>query len=81
MREFVELAKYVSGAKTQLNFGAVPYRDDEAMLCVADTNRLRSLGWRPKVSLTEGLTNLFASLRCSEAPPFSQTAISSDNQS
>lgn len=81
MREFVKLAKYVSGAKTQLNFGAVPYRADEAMLCVADTTRLRSLGWRPKVSLTEGLMNLFASLRRSEGPPFSQPAISDDNQS
>lgn len=56
MRSFVELAKQITGASTMLDFGAVPYRFNEAMLCVADTGRLRDLGWRQEVSLIDGLT-------------------------
>jgi nucleoside-diphosphate-sugar epimerase len=58
MRRFVELTKEVSGAQTVLDFGAVPYRANEAMLCVANTKRLRSLGWYPTVSLADGLRRL-----------------------
>ncbi len=60
LRSFVELAKRVSGATTYLDFGAFPYRAHEAMLYVADTGRLRRLGWRPRVSLEEGLSRLAA---------------------
>lgn len=60
MRSFVELAKQLAGASTTLEFGAVPYRTNEAMLCVADTARLRGLGWRPEVSLTDGLNSMLA---------------------
>ena len=55
MRDFVELARRLTGAVTELNFGAVPYRDNEAMLCVADTTRLLSLGWTPRFDLEAGL--------------------------
>lgn len=58
MRDFVELAKQTTGASTMLDFGAVPYRPNEAMLCVADTTRLRNLGWRPEVSLADGLARM-----------------------
>jgi len=58
MRSFVELVKQVTGAETVLEFGAVAYRAKEAMLCVADTKRLRSLGWHPTVPLTIGLRRL-----------------------
>ena len=40
---------------TNLDFGAVPYRAHEAMLCRADTTRLRALGWRPAFGLESGL--------------------------
>lgn len=58
MRGFVELTKQITGASTTLDFGAVPYRANEAMLCVADTTRLQALGWRAEVSLADGLTRL-----------------------
>lgn len=58
MRGFVELVRQLAGASTELDFGAVPYRAHEAMHCVADTSRLRSLGWQPQVSLSEGLKRL-----------------------
>ena len=55
VREFVELVKALTGANTQLNFGAVPLRSNEAALCVADTSRLRALGWLPRHTLKSGL--------------------------
>lgn len=58
MRSFVELVKTLAGAATSLDFGAVPYRAHEAMLSVADTTRLRSLGWQPKVTLENGLRQI-----------------------
>lgn len=58
MRSFVEMVKQLAGAETVLDFGAVQYRVNEAMLCVADTTRLRSLGWNPTVPLPDGLRKL-----------------------
>lgn len=55
MREFVELVRHLTGASTELEFGAVPYRDNEAMLCIADTARLKALGWTPRFDLEAGL--------------------------
>jgi CDP-paratose synthetase len=55
MRDFVELAKQITGASTELDFGAIPYRTNEAMLCVADTARLKALGWVPRFDLEAGL--------------------------
>jgi CDP-paratose synthetase len=58
MRQFVELVKRLAGSTTELDFGAVPYRPNEAMLCVADTSRLRSLGWQPRMALEDGLRSV-----------------------
>lgn len=63
MRSFVEMAKQLAGAETVLDFGAVQYRANEAMLCVADTTRLRSLGWNPTVPLADGIRQIISSGR------------------
>jgi len=56
IRETVEALKKISGNKiTALNFGALPYRKNEVMKSKVDTTRLRKLGWKPKVTLLEGL--------------------------
>jgi len=56
IKEFVLLAKELSGnTQTHLNFGALPYRAGEVMNINTDIEALKALGWRPKVSLTEGL--------------------------
>lgn len=60
MRSFVELAKLLACASTTLNFGAVPYRANEAMLSVADTTRLRALGWQPSMKLADGLRTVLS---------------------
>jgi len=61
IRAFVELAKQLSGnTHTLLNFGAVPYRENEAMEVSVDTAGIRALGWEPRTSLAEGLTRMIA---------------------
>lgn len=60
IRDFVELARTISGnTTTRLDFGGLPYRDNEVMRIVADTSRIRSLGWSPGHSLREGLVKMF----------------------
>jgi nucleoside-diphosphate-sugar epimerase len=56
IREFVTLVKKMSeNTKTHLNFGALPYRPNEIMDSQADTTAIKKLGWKPKVSLEDGL--------------------------
>lgn len=45
--DFAKLAKQLTEADTVLDFGAVPYRRNEAMFCEANTDRLRQMGWSP----------------------------------
>lgn len=55
IREFVEMAHELTGSRTQLEFGAVPYRPNEAMRCQADIERLNDMGWHPILNLRAGL--------------------------
>lgn len=61
IRQFVELAKRISGnTKTQLNFGSIPYRENEVMETSVNTRGIRSLGWEPRVSLEKGLAKMIS---------------------
>lgn len=61
IREFVELVKQLSGnTHTHLNFGAIPYRENEAMQTVVNTAGIFALGWKPRTTLTEGLSKMIA---------------------
>ena len=55
IREFAELVRKIAGSDTELNFGALPYRENEDMFLQADISALETLGWSPSVSLEEGL--------------------------
>jgi nucleoside-diphosphate-sugar epimerase len=55
IRKFVETVCRLTGSRTQPEFGAIPYRDNEAMFCQADTTRLRSLGWAEEYDLAAGI--------------------------
>jgi nucleoside-diphosphate-sugar epimerase len=56
IREFVLLAKKLAGnTRTRVDFGALPYRPNEIMDAMADNRAVAALGWRPEISLEEGL--------------------------
>jgi nucleoside-diphosphate-sugar epimerase len=57
IRTFVQLIKQLSGnQRTRLDFGALPFRENEYMDCNVDTAGLRELGWQAVIPLEEGLT-------------------------
>ncbi len=56
IEDFVRLAQKICCNKTtELQFGVLPYRENELMTKYIDTNRLVSLGWKPIFSLEAGL--------------------------
>ena len=55
IRQFVETAHRLTGSCTELLFGALPYRPNEAMHCLANVARMTQLGWAPAFNLTTGL--------------------------
>lgn len=55
IREFVETIHRLAASHTQLLFGALPYRANEAMHCVANVERMTQLGWHPAYDLHAGL--------------------------
>jgi CDP-paratose synthetase len=55
IRQFVETAHRLTASQTELQFGALPYRPNEAMHCLANTDRIRHLGWQPAFDLETGL--------------------------
>ena len=55
IREFVEKVHEITKSKTVLNFGEIPYRNNEIMESQANIEPLKKLGWSCKVDLEEGI--------------------------
>jgi len=55
LREFIEIAKALTNAKTELKFGALPLRQGEIMSSQADLSMLNAIEWKPEYSLENGL--------------------------
>lgn len=55
IREFVETAHRLTASSTELLFGALPYRHNEAMHCLANLGHMTQLGWHPAFDLNAGL--------------------------
>lgn len=55
IKKFVETAKSVLGSKSNLNWGALPYRENEIMKSKAYIEPLKNLGWTPNYEVTEGI--------------------------
>lgn len=58
IKEFALLAKALcKNTRTELQFGALPYRSREVMLPQLDLTPLQALGWSPRISLEMGLVH------------------------
>jgi CDP-paratose synthetase len=55
IKDFVEQAKKIAQSDTELNFGAIPYRENEVMKFDINTEAIRKLLWEPKTSISMGL--------------------------
>lgn len=63
VKVFVELLKdlyqkHLGNTPSKLLFGAVPYREGEMMTVKVDNSGLVALGWKPVISVKQGLQNL-----------------------
>lgn len=59
LRNLVELMKKKSmNTNTTLNFGKIPIRKGDVMESKADISKLLSLGWKPTVSIEEGINKI-----------------------
>jgi nucleoside-diphosphate-sugar epimerase len=63
LADFVRLARDVVGSRTELKFGALPYRVGEMQHSAGDISALTRLGWAPRVGLREGLERTVRALR------------------
>jgi nucleoside-diphosphate-sugar epimerase len=50
-------ASHFAGGKDLLRFGALPQREDEPALLMADNRRLLDMGWVPRYTLDSGLAH------------------------
>jgi len=58
VKQIVKELKLKQEINTNLNFGVVPYRDNENMEMKADIQKLTNLGWKPKVSIEDGIKKI-----------------------
>ena len=58
IKHLAELIKKISNSKTELNFGAISYRDGEIMNSVCNNSELIKLGWISKFNLAQGLSKV-----------------------
>lgn len=56
--DFVTAIKEIANSNTTLNFGAIPYRNNEIMESVANNKILCLLGWTPKYSYKDGIKTM-----------------------
>lgn len=58
VKQIVKELKLKQDISTNLNFGVVPYRDNENMEMKADIEKLTNLDWKAKVSIEDGIKKI-----------------------
>jgi nucleoside-diphosphate-sugar epimerase len=61
VRDVVERVRDLISPGMELVFGEIPFRPDQIMYMQADISRLKdATGWRPRVSIEQGLSQTVA---------------------
>lgn len=63
LKYIVDYIKETCLSSSILKYGAIPYRDGELMNSDNDVSKLKELGWKPKISIEEGLNKVISYLR------------------
>lgn len=58
IKKIYENLSQLQPINTKLNFGAVAYRTNESMCMQANITKLKKIGWKPKVSIEEGIKRI-----------------------
>ena len=58
VREFVELVAAVTATSSEIEFGAVPMRENELMYSCADTQKIEALGWHLNYELQDAVADM-----------------------
>ena len=58
IKYFVELVRQLTNSHTKLNFGAIPYRENEIMESKSNIESLTNLGWKPEITLQQGISKM-----------------------
>ena len=55
IKELLQNLNEITGSRSQLNFGVIPYRENELMNSRTDNSDLIKLGWKPETSIIKGI--------------------------
>ena len=58
LRYYIDTMYQLTGSKSKLNYGAVPYPSTGIVNVNPDVTKLKNTGWRPKVSFKNGIANI-----------------------
>jgi CDP-paratose synthetase len=63
LRDFVQEAHNLIGSQSKLNFGAITMDENEPKFPAANIGELLKIGWKPRISLRDGITKIAHSKR------------------
>ena len=56
MKDYIEILRDIVNPTMNLDFGSIPYSDNQVMYLCADIEDLKKdTGWTPKISFEEGI--------------------------
>jgi len=63
LRDLVAQIAATCGATDRVDFGALPYRENDPMFVCANVEKLKGIGWQPRFSLESGLEEMHRTLK------------------
>jgi nucleoside-diphosphate-sugar epimerase len=58
IRDIVEFIKEITSTTAKLEYGAIPLRENEPEICIADTSIIENTGWKAKYSWRDGIKKM-----------------------